>query len=230
MKTMVITGASSGLGKVLAKHFATQNYKVCAIARSEDKLNELVKEFPNQIFAYTADVGDVKQVQTVFSAIFAEHKQIDVLINNASIYNSCPFYQENIENIDNIIDTNLKGTMYCTHSVLKQMIAKKSGHIINIASVSGTRGIPTQGCYGASKHGVVGFSDIIGQDVKEFGIHVCAICPGGIDTPLWNEKNPYPGIENDLIKPEELTELIEFILKQPTLYKKLIMFPMSEWH
>ena len=61
-------------------------------------------------------------------------------------------------------------------------------------------------------------------------MYVCAICPGGIDTHLWNKDNPYPDEKNDLIKPEELTELICFVLKQPTLYKKMIMFPMSEWH
>jgi len=230
MSIVVITGASSGLGKVMTINFAEQGYTVCAIARTVEKLDELVSKYPGKIFAYPADVGDVNQVKDVFNKIYKDHKKIDILLNNASVYNSCPFYEEDIENIDKIIDTNLKGTMYCTHSVLKSMVAQKQGHIINIASVSGTRGIPTQGCYGASKHGVVGFSDIIGQDVKEFGVHVCAICPGGIDTPLWNENNPYPGEKNDLIKPEELMELINFILKQPTLYKKLIMFPMSEWH
>ncbi len=230
MSIMVITGASSGLGKVMAKQFAEKGNIVCAVARSADKLKELADEYPKNIFAYSADVGDVKQVQSVFDKIYDDHKKIDVLINNASVFNSCLFYEEKLENIDKLINANLKGTMYCTHSVLKSMVEQKSGHVINIASVSGTHGLPTQAIYGASKHGVVGFSDVIGQEVKEHGVHVCAICPGGIDTPLWNTDNPYPGEKNDLIKPEELTELIGFIFKQPTLYKKMIMFPMSEWH
>ncbi len=230
MSIMVITGASSGLGKIMATEFAKKGNIVCAVARSADKLKELADKYPENIFTYSADVGDVKHVQAVFEQIYKDHKKIDVLINNASVFNSCLFHEEKLENIDTLINANLKGTMYCTHAVLKSMVEQKSGHVINIASVSGTHGLPTQAIYGASKHGVVGFSDVIGQEVKEHGVHVCAICPGGIDTPLWNADNPYPGEKNDLIKPEELTELIEFILKQPTLYKKLIMFPMSEWH
>ncbi len=231
MKTMVITGASSGLGKVIATQFAKENnYKVCVVARRKEKLVELADQFPGKIFPYSADVCDLEALQSVFTHIYKKHNNIDVLINNSSVFSSCNFYEEDINNIDRIIDTNLKGTMYSTHAVLKPMIEQKSGHIINIASVSGTRGIPQQAIYGASKHGVVGFSDVIGQEVKEFGVHVCAICPGGIDTPLWNKSNPYPGVHSDLIEPEELAELIAFILKKPTLYKKLIMFPMCEWH
>ena len=230
MKTMVITGASSGLGKVMALNFAKDGYKVCAVARSKEKLDDLASQAPGQIIAYSADVGDAIQVKETFHKIFAEHKRIDVLINNASVFNSCSFYEEELSNIERLIDTNLKGTMFCTHAVLRSMVEQKSGHVINIASVSGTRGIPQQAIYGASKHGVVGFSDVIGQEVKEFGVHVSAICPGGIDTPLWNESNPYPGVSEDLIDPEELTELIRFVLDKPTLYKKMIMFPMSEWH
>ena len=230
MKTMVITGASSGLGKVMALHFAKDGYRVCAIARSKEKLDDLASQAPGQIIAYSADVGDVNQVKKVFDEIFSEHERIDVLINNASVFNSCSFYEEELSNIERLIDTNLKGTMFCTHAVLRSMVEQKSGHVINIASVSGTRGIPQQAIYGASKHGVVGFSDVIGQEVKEFGVHVSVICPGGIDTPLWNESNPYPGVNEDLIDPEELTELIRFVLDKPTLYKKMIMFPMSEWH
>ncbi len=230
MKTLVITGASTGLGKVMALKFAQDGYKVCAIARSMEKLDDLASQVSGQIVAYTADVGDANQVNETFDKIYAEHERIDVLINNASVFNSCNFHEEELSNIARLIDTNLKGTMFCTHAVLKLMVEQKSGHVINIASVSGTHGIPQQAIYGASKHGVVGFSDVIGQEVKEFGVHVCAICPGGIDTPLWNESNPYPGINEDLIDPEELTELIGFVLDKPTLYKKLIMFPMSEWH
>ncbi len=230
MKTMVITGASSGLGKVMTLKFAKDGYTVCAIARSKEKLNDLASQVPGQLFAYSADVGDVNQVKETFAKIFTEHKRIDVLINNASVFNICSFFEEEISNIDRLIDTNLKGTMFCTHAVLKSMVEQKGGYVINIASVAGTHGTPQTAIYSASKYVVVGFSDVIGQEVKEFGVHVCAICPGGIDTPLWNESNPYPGITEDLIDPEELADLVGFVLDKPTLYKKLIMFPMSEWH
>ncbi len=230
MPIMVITGASSGLGRVLTEYFASRSYTVCAVARRADKLQELVDAYPDAVKAYAADVAQVEQVQDVFAHIYEEHGSVDVLINNASVFSSCAFHEESLSTIDRLIDTNLKGTMYSTHAVLKAMVKQQHGHVINIASVSGTHGILGQGVYGASKHGVVGFSDVIGQEVKEHGVHVCAICPGGIDTPLWNESNPYPGKREDLIKPEELAELVGFVLDKPTLYKKMIMFPMCEWH
>ena len=87
--------------------------------------------------------------------------------------------------------------------------------------------------YCASKHGLVGFGDALARELKEHGVLLVTLCPGGIDTPLWRRKdNPYPGDVERLMKPEELVNLIAFILDQPkgTLYKKIVFFPMSEWH
>ena len=108
---MVITGASSGLGKVMALKFAKEGYKVCAIARSKEKLDDLAGQVPGQIIAYSADVGDMNQVQETFDKIFAEHQKIDVLINNASVFSGCNFHEQDISNIDKLIDTNLKGSL-----------------------------------------------------------------------------------------------------------------------
>lgn len=232
-KIMVVTGASSGVGQALALHFSQAGYRVCTLARNKDKLDSLVKERPGNIFAYPADIADKDAVASAFEAILSDHPHIDVLINNASVFNSCNFSDEGFANIDRLVDTNLKGTMYSTRLALPSMIARKSGHIINISSVSGIHGIPQQAIYGATKFAVNGFSDIIGYELREHGILVTAICPGGIDTPLWNDKhNPYPGNRDHLITAEEICEQVAFILSQPksTLYKKLVMFPVSEWH
>lgn len=229
---IVITGASSGLGRTLSLRMAQAGHQVFALARSEEKLRELADQHPDLIRTYIADVTVPGQVHAALDAILEEFIHIDVLINNASVFHSAEFAHEDIERIDRLIDTNLKGAMYCTLKVLPGMIEQGKGYIINIASVSGTHGIPQQAVYGASKHGVVGFSDVVAQEVKDKGVLVTAICPGGIDTPLWNEDNPYPGDESKLINPDEIADLIEFVLTHPktTLYKKMIMFPTSEWH
>ncbi|MCD6287005.1 MAG: SDR family oxidoreductase [Anaerolineae bacterium] len=113
------------------------------------------------------------------------------------------------------------------------MVGRKRGRIINIASVSGTHGIPGQVAYGASKHGMIGMADVLAQELQPFGIKVTTICPGAIDTPLWNaENNPYPDDAERMIKSEEVAELIEFMLSRPdsTIYKRVIFFPDCEWH
>jgi 3-oxoacyl-[acyl-carrier protein] reductase len=223
-KTVVITGASSGLGKTLAAALAEQGHRICALARSAEKLSEL----PDSIKTYSLDVADAAAVQQVF----AEIGPVDVLINNAGIFSSAPFHEESWENIDRIIDTNLKGLMYCTRAALPAMIEKKAGHIINISSVSGINGIRGQAIYGASKHGVQGFADVVAMEAREHGVLVANLCPGGIATPLWNASNPYPGEQNDLISCDEIARLVVFLLGQPdtTLYKKVVFFPKSEWH
>ena len=169
----------------------------------------------------------------VFKKIISSHGEIDVLINNASVVQMKKFEEQDVDIIDSIIDTNLKGTMYVTHFALPAILKKKHAHIINIDSVAGTHGIPDQAVYCASKHGVVGFGDVIAQELIDRGIKVVTICPGGIRTPLWNtETNPYPGDIEKIMDPQEIVDLIDFILKQPetTLYKKIILFPANEWH
>ncbi len=227
-KQIVITGASSGLGNVLATDLAKQGHVIHALARGAEKLDELKAAHPEQINVYPVDITDAKAVQEVFAKI----GPMDVLINNAGVFSTAPFHEERWENIDRIIDTNLKGLMFCTRAALPAMIEKKAGHIINISSVSGINGIPGQAIYGASKHGVQGFADVVAMEAREHGVLVTNLCPGGIATPLWGAQNPYPGEQNDLISCEEISNLIQFLLNQPksTLYKKVVFFPKSEWH
>lgn len=228
MKHLVITGASSGLGKTLAASLATGDHQIHALARSTDKLAELQAAHPEHIHPVTLDLTDFRAVE----AAFAKIGPVDVLINNAGIYHNAPFHEESFENIDRIIDTNLKGVMYGTRCVLPGMIQRKEGLILNISSVSGITGIRGQGIYGASKHGLQGFSDVIAMEAREHNVLVTTLCPGGIDTPLWNDAEPYPGDPADLTSCEEIAQLVHFILGQPkgTLYKKIVFFPKTEWH
>jgi NAD(P)-dependent dehydrogenase (short-subunit alcohol dehydrogenase family) len=231
-KTMVITGAASGLGRALAFHLAEQGNRVCALGRRAEALEELRRACPDRIKSYPVDITCAGAVQQVFAEILNEHARLDVLINNAGVFHTAPFHEESFENIDRIVDTNLKGLMYCTRAALPSMIAQKGGRIINISSVSGINGIPGQAIYGASKHGVQGFADVVAREVREHGVLVTNLCPGGIATPLWGDQNPYPGEKADLIQCEEIVGLVEFLLAQPdhTLYRKLVFFPRSEWH
>jgi len=230
MKLMVITGASSGVGRAAALRFANEGYAVCALARRADKLDELAVEAAGKIYPYPVDVSDPPSVERTFAKILEEHAKIDVLVNNAGV--TTGGQPVDYAMIDRIIDTNLKGTLYCTFAALPSMRKNGGGHIVNVASIAGVNISEKggDGLYIASKHGIVAHSEALGRLVRREGVLVTALCPGGIDTPLWNDGNPYPYNESMMIKPEEVADLIAYILAQPkrTLFKNVIFVPVVE--
>lgn len=231
---IVITGGSSGVGEALSLRLAGKQHQVFALARRADRLEQLAAQGEGRITPMAVDVTQVDQIEAAYATIYKQHGPIDVLINNAAVYTKGPFADSDIQDISRLVETNLIGLMACTRLVVPPMIERKSGRIINIASVAGTRGIPGEAIYCASKHGVVGFGDALAQELVEHGVLLTTLCPGGINTPLWNaDTNPYGGPEVEkTMNPSELCDLIEFLLDQPnnTLYKKLIFFPVQEWH
>jgi len=229
---LVITGASSGIGEAISLRMSERGVRVFALARGRERLEALAARRPGGIIPIPADVADPGQVAAAFARIEGDYGPIDVLVNNAGIYERLNFWEQDVAMISRIIDTNLKGTMYCTRLALPAMLARKSGRIVNIASVSGTRGIPLETTYSASKHGMLGFSDAVAQEVLPHGILVYAICPGAVDTPLWNADNPYHGDPSGILSADEVAELVEFMLTRPatSVYKRVILFPTNEWH
>ncbi len=238
--TMVITGASGGLGKALAEYFAKKDFVVCALARSVDKLAEIEQAYPGQVFPYSCDVSKAKQVKEVFAEIIDEHKQIDVLINNAGIsQQDKQFPRDPFDCIDSTIDINLKGTMYCTYAAAEDMVKRKDGRIINIVSRGGVVGNSSGPAkagdvmgfadYQASKHGVMGFAHVFGRGLLANVVFMTSLCPGGIRTPMTAEWDIDP---EKLIQPEQIADLIDFILKQEKniLFKNMLFIPPHEWH
>lgn len=235
---VVVTGASKGVGAAVAVHLAKLGRIVIATARDERKLSAVARKVrPARgrgiIIPMAMDVTNPAQVAVAYDRIEEDFGPIGVLINNAAVFEMKPFHQQDLETLDAILDTNLRGLMYATRLVLPYMMRRKQGRVINIASVAGVHGIPGQAAYCASKHGVVGFGDALAQELIPHGILVTTLCPGGIDTPLWRDGNsPYPGDLSKTMKPQELADLIAFLLAQPatTLHKKMVFFPTNEWH
>ena len=141
------------------------------------------------------------------------------------------FSECDVKDINVIIDTNLKGTVFCTNEAIKLMKGN-GGRIINIASVAATHGIKNQAIYCASKYGVDGFAEALNQELIEEGISISTIYPGSTDTPLWDkENNPYPGDLSKILKPEDVVNMVEYIANLPKMVvlKKVVMFPSNEW-
>ena len=238
MSITLITGASRGVGAELAWKLAGVGRKVAALARSGEKLEALAEraraeELPGMIIPRAVDVREAAAVTECVNALEVDDGPTEVLVNNAAVVQNIPFAEQSLERIDAIVDSNLKGTMYCTHAVLQHMIPRKAGRIVNISSVAGVRGIPGQASYCASKHGMVGFADALTQELIPHNIQVATICPGAIDTPLWDpEKNPYPGDISKTMQPGEIVDLVCYLLAQPdhSIFKRIVMFPRNEWH
>ena len=233
-KRTLITGATRGVGEALTLRLVSKDHIVFALARTRDQLDSLVERGGvGKVIPFEVDVSNRRQVEEAIALIEAEHGGVDLLVNNAGVVENIAFEDQDLDVVDRIIDVNLKGALYVTRCVVPLMIRGGGGRIINVSSVAGTRGIPGQVAYCASKHGMNGFADALAQELLEKNVLVSTICPGGIDTPLWNPvENPYPGDRQRIMQPDEIVDLIEYMLDQPdrTLFKKVVTFPTNEWH
>lgn len=224
-KVILITGGTSGVGLEAASFFLEKGNSVIVLGRNTTKLNFLHSKYNKTLTSYSCDIKNYTEVSKVFNQI----NNIDILINNASIFKSKPFIQFTPEEINDIIDINLKGTIYCTLEALKKL---NKGRIINIGSVSGTHGIENQTIYSATKFGLMGFADSLSQEIHRKNILMTTICPGGINTPLWNLDNPYQGEVTDLLSPKDIVNTINYIINSPdnVVIKTIKLFPNCEFH
>jgi NADP-dependent 3-hydroxy acid dehydrogenase YdfG len=232
LKNIIITGASSGSGLSISKLFINKGWNVIGLARTEANLQLVRDELGINFNFYTVDISKSESVKKVFDAIYSAFGLIDVLVNNAGVFEMKPFLDSSIENIDRIIDINLKGTIYCTFNAIK-FLKPKIGRVINIGSVAGEHGIKNQSIYSATKFGINGFADSLNQELLESGISLSNICPGGVNTPLWNEKNQYPDKDKSkILRGNDIANMVEYIVNQPSnvVIKKVVVFPINEWH
>lgn len=223
MKTVAITGTSRGLGLELARHFSSKGYQVIGLGRTNPGLTNYLH--------YTADISDKSQVVEAATRIKRRFGTIDILINNSAAFDRNDFDTSDIDNIDRVIDVNVKGTMYVTHQLLPLMTS--GSKIVFVNSVAGIREIQHQSVYCASKAALRSFAGVLGQELRERKIKVSSIHPGGINTTLWNSNNPYPcGVATDALDPQTVVDMIYHITQDQsnTEYKTITMFPEVEWH
>lgn len=184
-RVIVITGASNGIGKQMALDLAARGAVVVGCGRSMPRLKETLKEVRRVSPASLmigCDVSDAEQVQGMIAKIIADFDRIDVLVNNAGVGMRKPFAETPLEIIEEITRVNYLGAVYCTHAVLPSMIARGSGHIVNISSVAGLIGTLNMGAYCASKFAMNGWSESLYYELKPLGVHVSIVCPGPVAT------------------------------------------------
>lgn len=206
-KVVVITGASSGFGKGAAIGMARDGAKVVLVARRSELIEEVARECRNggaEALAVEADVSVREDVERAGETAIAKFGRIDVWVNNAGVGAIGPFERIPLDVHEGIVQTNLLGTIYGSHVAYKQFLTQGTGVLINIASELGFGTVPYYSSYAAAKHGVVGLSDSLRQEVKQNGhdgIHVCTIMPTAHDTPFFDHVANYSGHEVAAPKP-----------------------------
>src|SRR5580704_4701924 len=183
VNTVFVTGASSGFGAAVARRFAADGARVVAAARRVDRVKELASEFGPRILPLALDVRDRAAVAAAVAGIPAEFAAIDVLVNNAGLALGLnPAQDADLDDWDQMIDTNCKGLVYCTRAILPGMVARRCGHVINLGSVAGTYPYPGGNVYGGTKAFVHQFSLNLRSDLHGTGVRVTCVEPGMADT------------------------------------------------
>jgi 3-hydroxy acid dehydrogenase/malonic semialdehyde reductase len=178
-KTVFVTGASAGFGASIARRFAADGDRVVVSARRSDRIDELAKEFGDTVLPVTFDVRDRSAVADAVAGLPAEFAEIDVLVNNAGLALGLgPAPEADLDQWDQMIDTNCKGLTYCTRAILPGMVARGRGHVINLGSIAGTYPYPGGNVYGATKAFVHQFSLNLRSDLHGTGVRVTSVEPG----------------------------------------------------
>ena len=180
MKTIYITGATSGFGEAIARRFAKEGWRLVITGRRQERLNQLAEELkPAPVHTSCYDVRDKKAVQENIDALPEEFKDIDLLINNAGLALGLnPAHCCDMDDWETMIDTNIKGLLYVTRTLLPAMVKRNVGHIINLGSVAGTYPYPGGNVYGGTKAFVEQFSKNLRADLLGTTIRVTNVEPG----------------------------------------------------
>ena len=220
----VITGTTRGVGLTLAHVLLDAGWTVYGLNRNP---NTPIHSQPNYIHCQL-DVTDKAAVEKFFLEF---NERINLLVNNAGVFKLAPLLHTDYDTIESIIKTNTLGPMYITKAAIGKM--KIDSRIVFMNSVAGLNELDNQSVYCASKHALTAFASIVAKELRGNLIRVTSIHPGGINTPLWNDSNPYPlGDKSTALDTREIARMINYIIESPKNvdYKTIKMFPTVEWH
>jgi NAD(P)-dependent dehydrogenase (short-subunit alcohol dehydrogenase family) len=230
-KVVVVTGASSGIGRLFAVRLVERGAHVFGLARRLDKLEGLRDELGERFHPVRCDVTDEADVEAAFDAVVRDGQRLDVLINNAGLGQFGPVDGLPLAQWDVQMNTNLRGVFLCTRAAVPQMKKQNAadgfgGHIVNIASIAGLLGNPQLSAYNATKFGVRGFSEAIMKELRSDGIKVSCVYPGSIATPF--SQTSGGGGSSNPMQPEDIASTVLHLLETPDNYliSEVVMRPL----
>lgn len=187
MKTIMITGATSGIGEAVAKRLAKHNCKLILTGRNRDNLNrvaeEIRKETKSEVLPLVFDVRNFDECRKAVESLPDVFRAIDVLVNNAGLALGLnPLHEGDLADWEQMIDTNVKGLLYMTKLISPQMVERHSGHIVNIGSTASYEVYPGGNVYCATKHAVLALTKGMREDFLPYGVKVTQIAPGAVET------------------------------------------------
>ena len=239
MKTALITGATSGIGRATAIAFAQNNIKLILCGRRQERLDELKALLSPQtkVLTLNFDVRDKVRVKELLTSLPDEFRDVDILINNAgNAHGLDPIQAGSIDDWDAMIDINVKGLLYVSEAVIPSMVARETGHIVNIGSSAGKEVYPKGNVYCGSKHAVLAISDGMRIDLNPYGIKVSVINPGLVETEFSKVRfkgdakadSVYKGY--DALQAEDIAEVIQFTISRPAHVNlaDVLIFPTAQ--
>lgn len=191
MKTALITGASTGIGKQFAYSLAERGHNVVLVSRSKNKLDHMAEEIQNKYgvntYVIPKDLSIEWAAQEVYDEVQAKNISIDTLVNNAGVGTTGELLANTPQKNHQQVMLNVNSVVNMTHLFLTDMVTKASGEIINVASMASFQPIPYMSIYAATKSFVLSFSEAVHEEYKNKGIHIMAVCPGNTQTEFFNE-------------------------------------------
>jgi 3-oxoacyl-[acyl-carrier protein] reductase len=224
-KTAVITGASRGIGAAAARQLHARGVNLGLASRSGDDLG-----LPG-VVAMPCDVRDLDALERLCAATAERFGGIDIVMPNAGVGAYGPFLGLSREHLDEMLDVNLRGTVYAIRAALPYMLGRE-GDVITLASEAGRRGLPYEAVYSASKFGQVGLTRALDHELREQGIRCTNICPGGVatDFALEEGRGRTPDVLSGMMTAEDVAEVVVFALERPRRFRILetALRPMTE--
>jgi 3-oxoacyl-[acyl-carrier protein] reductase len=214
-KTALVTGASRGIGFAIAQKLGQMGAKIAICARDAKKLEDAAARLRNdgvEVLAAMADVASAAEIASLVTKTEKSLGSIEILVNNAGIGYFGPVQEADEKNWDSVLDTNLKSVFLLSKAVAPGMIERRTGHIINIGSLAGKNAFKNGSIYCASKWGLMGLTECMAEDLREYGIRVSVICPGSVATEFGSpasKKNP-----QKMLQPDDIAHAVEMLVNQ----------------
>lgn len=230
--TVLVTGATQGIGRATAFAFGRTGYRVGVCARTGPKVDALVAELRAEgveAAGAEADVADPEQVRRAVAGVVEHLGEIGVLVNNAGVLIARPFEELTVEDWDATMATNLRSLYLVTREVLPGMRRRREGTIVNVASLAGRNGFAGGTAYTASKHAVLGFARSLMLEVRKDGVRVVTVCPGSVDTGMIRGQPMLKSDPDRILKPEDVADTILHAVRLPgrALVSELDIRPTS---
>lgn len=229
----LITGASSGIGKATALAFAKAGIDVALVSRSWEKLAVVASAAQQtgvKAKAYCLDLAEIEQVQEKIRALAADFGPIDILVNNAGMGYTGNLSETSLEDWLQVMNLNLTSVFQCIVGILPMMRDRQRGTIINVASVAAQQPFPSWGAYSVSKAGLIALSKTLAAEERAHGIRVTSICPGAVNTELWDSETVHVNFDrSSMLTPEIVAQSIlhTALLPEQAVVEELTLMPSA---